>query len=752
MGDIKVSVIVPIYNVEQYLRQCLESIICQTLEDIEIICVDDGSPDNCGAIIDEYAKKDSRIVAIHKENGGYASAINKGLDIAKGEYIGIVEPDDWISINMYKLLYEKAIKTDSDIVKGAFYYVDDSENMKKRISNFVLKICDKNETFTLKKCPEIIAYFASIWSSIYKKEMIDKYSIRIPEDIRPYEDMLILALTYSHANKITLIKEPVYYYRCDAQDSSCNTVKRTIVNYIPQRARNREIFIKNDCWDDNLKEEYWRIAYWGSKDFFNKPNNKFRKEFYQKMQQLFKKAYEDKCTFKYFSNRVKRDFKAIATISYETYIIKDKFKKLLKNIFSITRFNETHKTLSIFGIKIKYSVSLLKHKHIIKFLDTIIPKNKKKIVFMSFPDFSDNSREYWEYMNKNHSTEYELIFLYENINGKNCNIINNKAYLNSIKGLYHLLTSKTIVYTGLYLSNICALKKHLFLQLWHGMPLKTLGYTEQNIAQKFYNQYSEHADAGRFFVSSDIFKLSMISSFLMNPKNVYITGQAKTDCILSNRNHDKLKEYLKIENYSKVIIYAPTYKEAERNNRKDIKTEFRNIFYCSDYSQEAFYNYLEENNILFIIKPHPFDEEFYRHYIEKGELYHPNIKVIFNKDMADNNLYFYEFFQFADLMITDFSSIGIDYLITKKPIIFLNTLAQEYNNIRGFILEDNYELLEPGEKVYNFVQLLAAISDALTNDSWKEKRLNSIPLLHKYCDSNASARIYDIMNRLLNKK
>jgi CDP-glycerol glycerophosphotransferase (TagB/SpsB family) len=133
------------------------------------------------------------------------------------------------------------------------------------------------------------------------------------------------------------------------------------------------------------------------------------------------------------------------------------------------------------------------------------------------------------------------------------------------------------VYTGLYLSNICALKKHLFLQLWHGMPLKTLGYTEQNIAQKFYNQYSEHADAGRFFVSSDIFKLSMISSFLMNPKNVYITGQAKTDCILSNRNHDKLKEYLKIENYSKVIIYAPTYKEAERNNRKDIKTEFRNI-------------------------------------------------------------------------------------------------------------------------------------------------------------------------------
>ena len=745
----KVSIIIPVYNVEKYLRQCLDSVINQTLKDIEIICVDDGSPDNCGAIIDEYAQKDSRIVAIHKENGGYASAINKGLNIAKAEYIGIVESDDWIAPRMYELLYNKAIEANSDIVKGAIYYVEDSQNDVKKISQFVLNICDKNESFTLKECPEIIAYFASIWSAIYKKSFLDKHKIKMLEDIRPYEDIPFMAEAYSHANKITLIKTPIYYYRKDAEGSSNNTVKKTIINYVLQRARNREIFIKNGCWNDNLKEEYWRIAYWGSKDFFDKPNNKFRKEFYEKMQQLFKKAYEDKCEFKYFSDEVKRDFKNISTLTYEMYIFKQTFNNIIKNVLSITKADKSHMKLCILGIKLKYNTSLLKHKFIIKFLDGIIPKNKKKIVFLSYPDFSDNAREYWEYMNNNHANKYNLIYLYQNINNKDNCAINNKVYLNSFKGLYHLLTSKTIIYTALYLSEICNLKKHLFLQLWHGMPLKTLGYTERGIAKKFYDQYKEHADAGFFFVSSDIFKLSMISSFLMNPQKVYITGQAKTDCILSNRNREKIKDFLNLEKFSKVVIYAPTYKEAERNKRKDIHTTFENIFYCSDYSRETFFKTLEENNILFIIKPHPFDERFYRHYIEKGELYHPNIRVIFNKDMTSNDLYFYEFFQFADLMITDFSSIGIDYLITKKPIIFLNTLAQEYNNIRGFILEDNYELLEPGAKVHKFSELIDAMQDALTNDSWKEKRLEQVSLLHKFFDSKASERIYNVMENLL---
>lgn len=747
MENPKVSVVIPIYNVERYLRQCLDSVITQTLKDIEIICVDDGSPDNCGAIIDEYAQKDNRIVAIHKENGGYGSAINYGFSIAKGEYVGIVESDDWIAPNMYELLYNKAIQTGSEIVKGAFWNVEDSVNDKKSISKFVVNLYNRHETFTLEEDPEILSYFASIWSSVYKRDWLQKYNIKMVEDIKPYEDMPFLAEVFAHANQISLLPTPVYFYRKDAVNSSCNTVKRTIVNYIPQRARVRDIFINNNKYSENLKEYYWRIAYLGAMDFYNKPNNKFRKEFFYRMKNLFKHYIEDHCELKYLNEHHKKDFINVINMSYELYSFNLFIKKVLQFIFSITN-SERHKVITIFGIKLKIGRRITKCGYLFKMLDCILPKNSRKIVFCGFPDFSDNAREYYEYMKANHSDEYELVWLYTDSKNRNYPFIENKYSANSFKGIMQLLTAKYFVYTGLYLNNLCTLKKHVFLQLWHGMPLKTLGFTEKDIDQKFYDQYQDHAQSGHFFVSSDIFKLSMIASFLMNPNRVHITGQSKTDCILSKRNNAQIREFINYDKYSKVIIYSPTYKEAERNNRRDIDKEFNNIFYCDDYSQDNFYKMLEDKNILFIVKPHPFDENFYRQYMEAGGLNHPNIKVVFDNDMKENNFYFYEFFQFADLMITDFSSIGIDYLITKKPIIFLSSTAEEYSHKRGLILEDNYKILMPGQKVVTFTELLSAIEDSLTVDSWKNKRLELLPLLYKYFDSKSSERIYDIMKTL----
>ena len=101
-----VSIIVPIYKVEKYLKQCLDSILNQTYENIEIILVDDGSPDNCGKICDEYASNDKRIRVIHKENGGLSSARNAGLDVATGEYISFIDSDDYVSENFIKRLYD----------------------------------------------------------------------------------------------------------------------------------------------------------------------------------------------------------------------------------------------------------------------------------------------------------------------------------------------------------------------------------------------------------------------------------------------------------------------------------------------------------------------------------------------------------------------------------------------------------------------------------------------------------------------
>lgn len=116
------SVIVPVYKVEPFLKRCVDSIIHQTYKNLEIILVDDGSPDNCGAICDEYANKDDRIKVIHKENGGQSSARNVGIAIAKGDYIAFVDSDDWIDSDMYETLIGLAEKYDADIAEGSYRF------------------------------------------------------------------------------------------------------------------------------------------------------------------------------------------------------------------------------------------------------------------------------------------------------------------------------------------------------------------------------------------------------------------------------------------------------------------------------------------------------------------------------------------------------------------------------------------------------------------------------------------------------
>ena len=125
---IRVSIIVPVYNVEPYLRECLDSILGQTLQEMEIICVNDGSTDSSPAILEEYTAKDTRIRLISQENGGYGKAMNHGLEAALGEYIGIVEPDDYVDSHMFGDLYEIAQQQNLDFIKADFYRFTKSNN------------------------------------------------------------------------------------------------------------------------------------------------------------------------------------------------------------------------------------------------------------------------------------------------------------------------------------------------------------------------------------------------------------------------------------------------------------------------------------------------------------------------------------------------------------------------------------------------------------------------------------------------
>lgn len=218
-----ISVIIPIYNVEEYLRECLESCINQTLKDLEIICINDGSTDNSLNTILEYAKKDSRIKVIDKKNSGYGHSCNIGLKESNGEYIAILEPDDFIDSNMYSNLYQIAKKNDLDIAKCAYY--DYFHTPKKKFSKAMW--CDRlslsKEIFDISECPELLFYHPSIWAGIYKKSFLLENNITfIQAPGAGWADNPFSIQTLCLAKKISFLKEPYYFYRLSNINSSSN--------------------------------------------------------------------------------------------------------------------------------------------------------------------------------------------------------------------------------------------------------------------------------------------------------------------------------------------------------------------------------------------------------------------------------------------------------------------------------------------------------------------------------------------------
>lgn len=204
-----ISIIVPIYNVEKQLSECIESILNQTFMNFELILVDDGSPDKCGEICDEYEKKDKRIKVIHKKNGGLSDARNAGLDIAKGKYIGFVDSDDIIHPEMYERMYNCINKYNADIVQCKFKKFKTIEDINK-LSNITN---DNIEHYTSKEA--IIDMIdnnkinVNIWNKLYKRELFE--SERFPKGKIHEDEFLTYKLIYK-SNKVTYINEELYYY------------------------------------------------------------------------------------------------------------------------------------------------------------------------------------------------------------------------------------------------------------------------------------------------------------------------------------------------------------------------------------------------------------------------------------------------------------------------------------------------------------------------------------------------------------
>ena len=276
MNSPKISVIVPIYKAEETLLRCLDSLKAQTFKDFEVLMVDDGSPDRCGEMIDDYAQQDSRFRAYHKENGGVSSARQFGIDYAIGEYTIHADPDDWVDPSMLEDLYRKAKEEDADMVLCDYYI-----NTKNR-ENYV-----KQEPISL-ECNSLLKELftrihGSCWNKLIRKSLFGKYNVRFPIELSFCEDQYVIASFWKHNIKVAYVGKAYYHYvRTDEMNSLS---RRYSEKQYQQDIVGRDLFVELlngtpacKAAQSSKNQSLMNRAFFFGKDIFS--SNRYRKEFF----------------------------------------------------------------------------------------------------------------------------------------------------------------------------------------------------------------------------------------------------------------------------------------------------------------------------------------------------------------------------------------------------------------------------------------------------------------------------------------
>lgn len=588
---IKVSIIIPIYNVEKYLRECLDSVVNQTLSEIEIICVNDGSKDNCLEIIQEYAKVDSRIKILNKDNSGYGDSMNKGIELATGEYIGIVEPDDYVEKDMFQKLYSKAKEYDADIVKSNFFILQDS-NKDKKITLVMLDESKKYYDKLLSPIKNLNVYRFPMytWSGIYKREFINKNNIK--HNTTPgasFQDNGFFFQTFSLAKTVYFINEAFYYYRWDNPNASGNQSRRN--NLIKSKKEYdfiRTFVDKHSELNPNILYAYnWQKFHMYSSWIDDTSVDLF----VQMAHQEFKAAYRNKeINYNLYSREQKRMLKTIIEHPYRYNDIwnKQDSNKFYQNIFSIK--NEgVHKVIMLLGMKFKFRSSHNTYEIINSNLDVI---NKKLNEISSRMDFMFAKSNYLVNTSLRTYNLHQKVFpKYKNINQgkdvvliatgpslKNFKIINDAIYLGVNKAFQYDKVKFDYLFlqdysgaTKTYIDDFCNYNTIKFIgHLNYPIETKCIipdKYLQYPNVEHYYNIHPSYQQYFTYDIATqplgDAYSIvfpAMQFILWTNPKRIYLVG---CDCNMggyhdsSDKNNLAVNEV--IDGWKRMKEFAETY-------------------------------------------------------------------------------------------------------------------------------------------------------------------------------------------------
>lgn len=707
MTDIKVSIIIPVYNVEKYLRTCLDSIVAQTLPNIEAIIVNDGSKDGSLAILKEYEEQYQDLITVYTtENRGVSHARNYGIDRASGEYLLFVDSDDFIEPNMCELLYEKAKKDDNDIVICKYFDVYANEKTgaitRKKGKAYDIAI---GRNFSLYETKFELTHISPFpWDKLYRRSLFEHN--RFPEDMR-FEDLAIIFQVVCQTKSIGVIEDRLYNYRRASAGSFLSSFSEGTLDIVKALELVVEGLKKQGVFNEFLEEvEYICIRHLlirynaifdvknrgklpikkkmihTSLDFLeaNFPNwreNRYLKYTASKASKAKMKKYKSRG--KMIRTAIVREYVPILLVRVGRKVknllnkLKAKFKKFLK-----AKNKKRYLKNSIPGIKLVKTPKDVKYTIFYEKLSV----NENVVLFESKhgDDVAGNIFRMILAMKEEKYSKFHIILpLKENlipmfekkfniygIDYVHFIIVDSKEYLKTLATAKYLITDTS--FPTFYIKK----PDQVYLNTWHGTPLKAMGrivpqreYGLGNVQRNFL--ISDYLLYQNEF-SRDIFLEDYMIAPIYNGK-IMLSGYPRNSAFLLKERYQEIRSELGIEEMQ-VMAYMPTWRGLL--NKKENKKQIGMLY---SYFNELD-SYLKDNQVLYV-KLHPF--------VKSGLSYEDFNHIYPFPEEYET----YDFLNATDLLITDYSSIMFDYAVSKKPIVLFTYDRREYLTERGMYLNLN---------------------------------------------------------------
>lgn len=682
-----ISVIVPVYKVELYLRQCVDSLLAQTYSNLEIILVDDGSPDNCPLICDEYARKDSRIRVIHKENGGLSDARNVGIAAARGEYIGFIDSDDWVMPDMYEYLYNGMQQYGADITVCEYYEVW----AKKYRATYrpEVRIFEGSDVVNAILMLKVGSY---AWNKLYKRELWGD-EIRYPAG-KLYEDVRTTYRVFENAKLVAALPEPKYFYRRTGESITSN-------NSIRNKAQSVEARI----------ERFERIAdqYPASRDFMLKDMYRFTPD--------LRKAIVNNSPEEY--QRYQDEVQAVSDFLRQ-------HEEEACRAMNLGPFGRMSYRCMAKGGRNNWRLSVLMEKLVIWKADFTKKKRIKKILdFLRSWKSSEIKRYYYKVCCKMPIREAAFV---ESRGGEDlagnmfeaarelcargikvylCAKPNKLEKVRSIlktgefpgvevvvkwtKPYYKALATTRYWFNDMVFEDVIVKRPgQIYVNTWHGTPLKTLEFDISGQRHNIGGSTRDFLKTDYFAVPSKFLFDKLLTSnsvdTVFRGKALYC-GYPRNSVFFDEQKRAEVRTALGLDQ-KEVFVYMPTW-------RGNLLTHTAaSGEYATDKIMDFFEQTLKDNQIM-LMKLH--------NYAAESVDYKKYTKVCPFPDEFDA----YSVLNVADCLITDYSSVFFDFANTGKKVVLFTHDRDEYLRDRGLYM-DLDDL--PFPKAQNYEEMAAQLN------------------------------------------